>query len=350
MKKSLNLLIAFTLLISFFACQNEPIGGIDISAEETIAVNSELYNNLARITDNPESDLPTTCVNFNYPITMYTFNPELQLLATTLIENDALFLTYLNNLEEDYSISLSYPITTQLEDGTTFTINNNEELKENIEACIEDIKLIESEAVLQLINNCVWKVGYTRNTDNPYLGAIFNEDNGSTAFTYNEQLLFGSWTTLFIENELHINISLNNSAEVGEYFNFDWKVEYLDSNSIQLTNGDKSFVIHQYCDDDYALCTNFLFEECELEDNLDVAEFTFDDYNFCINNILQTDDSITDLIFFETEDDAINNTNAIPSDQMYLNTSQFQYIYVRVQNLADDNYYIVNIYLVATPC
>ncbi|AUC75259.1 hypothetical protein [Olleya sp. Bg11-27] len=350
MKTNLKLLTVFVVLISLFSCQNEPIGGLDINAEDTIAVHSELYNNLARITDNPEEELPVTCVDFNYPITMYTFDTELQLLATTLIQNDALFLTYLNNLEDDYSISISYPITTQLEDGTTFSINNNQELKENIEACIEEVEAIEAQNCLFLINNCVWKVGYTRNIDNTYLGAVFNEDNGSTAFTHDDQLLFGSWTTVFIEGELHLNISLNNSGIVGDYFNYDWKVDYLDSNSIQLTHEDQSFVIHQYCDNDYALCTNFAFEKCELEDTPGVAEFTFDNYTFCITNILQIDSATTNLIYFETEEDAVNNTNAIASDQVYLNISQFQNVYIRVENLMDDTSYTISILIIAQPC
>ena len=350
MKNAIKLLSVFILLLSFFSCENEPIGGLNINAEETIAVHSELYNNLARMADDPEEELPVTCVDFNYPITMYAFDADLQLLTTTVIQNDALFLTYLNNLEDDYSISISYPITTQLEDGTTFSINNNQELQENIEACIEEVEAIEAEDCLFLINNCVWKVGYTRDMDNTYLGAVFNEDNGSTAFTHDDQLLFGSWTTLFIQGELHINISLNNSGIVGGYFNYDWKVDYLDSNSIKLTHEDKSFVIHQYCDDDYAQCTNFVFEECELETTPGVAEFIFDNYAFCITTILQIDSTTTNLIYFETEEDAENNTNPIPSDQVYLNTSQFQNVYIRVENLTEDTSYTISILIIAQPC
>lgn len=350
MKNAIKLLSVFILLLSFLSCENEPIGGLNINAEEVIAVHSELYNNLARMTDDPQEELPVTCVDFNYPITMYAFDADLQLLTTTLIQNDVLFLTYLNNLEDDYSISISYPITTQLEDGTTFTINNNQELKENIESCIEEVEAIEAEACLFLINNCVWKVGYTRDMDNTYLGAVFNEDNGSTAFTHDDQLLFGSWSTLFIEGEMHINISLNNSGIIGDYFNYDWKVDYLDSNSLKLTHEEKSFVIHQYCDDDYAQCTNFAFEECELEATPGVAEFIFDNYAFCITNILQIDSATTNLIYFETEEDAENNTNPIPSDQVYLNTSQFQNVYIRVENITEDTSYTISILIIAQPC
>ncbi|QXP61161.1 hypothetical protein [Olleya sp. HaHaR_3_96] len=350
MKTTLKFLSVFLILISLFSCQNEPIGGLNINAEDTIAVHSELYNNLARIADDPEEELPVTCVDFNYPITMYTFDEELQLLATTLIRNDALFLTYLNNLEDNFSISISYPITTQLDDGTIFTINNNEELQDNVDACIREVEASEAESALELISNCVWKIGYTRGTENIYLGAVFNEDDGSITFTNGDDLFFGSWTVLFIEGDMNINISLNNGGVAGSYFNFDWKVNFIDQNSLQLTNGEKTFVIHQYCDNDFALCHNFAFEECELEDTPGVAEFTFDNYAFCITNILQIDSSNTNLVYFETEEDAENNTNAIASDQVYLNTSQFQNVYIRVESLTDDTFYIITILIRAQSC
>lgn len=350
MKSLLKITLLFFITLILFSCQNEAIGGLDIDAEEVITVNSELYNNLARIANDPENTLPVTCVEFNYPITMYAFDSELQLLASTLIQSDNAFVTYLNNLENDYSISISYPIATTLEDGTLFTINNNQELQENIEACMEEVEEIEIENCLYLLANCVWKVGYTRGMDNSYLGAVFNHNYGSTVFTHNNQLLFGSWTPLFIEGELHINISLNNSNEIGTYFNYDWKVEYLEQNSMQLTHGNQSFVIHQYCDDDFALCTNFIFEECEIENNPGVAQFTFNDYKFCIRSILRTSDEESNLLFFETYEDAENNTNALSADQIYLNTTQYQFIYVRVEDNSNNSYFVINIALAAIPC
>ncbi|WP_397363692.1 hypothetical protein [Olleya sp. R77988] len=344
-----TILSIFTLFISLSACENEPIGGFNINAEDVITVNSELYNQLERITDDTN---PTTitCIEFNYPLTMHAFDDNLQLLSTSLIPNDAQFLIYLNNLEDNYSISLSYPITTTLANGSTFSINNNEELKTNIDACIEEEEVDQIEDCIQLIRNCVWKVGYTDGANNSYLGGIFNEEDGATVFIYNNQLYFGSWTVLFIENELHINISINDNNDVGAYFNFDWKVEYLDEDSLQLINEDKTFIIHQYCDNDHALCNDFVFTECELANTPGVAEFTLNDYNFCIINILQVDNSNISLLYFETNEDAENNINPILSDQIYLNTSQIQVIYIRVENSIDQTYTIIPIIIEAEAC
>lgn len=74
------------------------------------------------------------------------------------------------------------------------------------------------------------------------------------------------------------------------------------------------------------------FFSCELDGN-QIAEFLFVDKDLEILNG-QVDKQV---LYFETQTDAINRTNEIDKNNIYLNTSPTQTIYVRVENLTDQD-------------
>jgi hypothetical protein len=351
MKYALKTVTLFIMLVCFTTCENEPIGDI-ITTENAISTESELYNQLVRVaSDSVNAQAPIACIDFIYPVTLYVFNENLELLNSIFILTDQQFSNTLGNLESDYSISVSYPITTTLNDGSTFTISTNAELKEAIDNCIEEEQEEEIAYCQNLIQNCVWKIGYIHNTENTYLGGIFQEDNGATTFIFENNLYFGSWNVLFIEDELHINISLNNGDTVGEAINFDWKVQYLNNNSVLLTNEDRQMVLHQYCDNDYALCNTFEFEVCEMEANPGYAEITTEDFNYCINHILHFNDDEHTITYHQTYDDALDLINEISQDQPYVNIiPNSQFLYARIINIENQNSYIVQITINIISC
>ncbi|MBQ0788033.1 MAG: hypothetical protein KBT69_11065 [Oceanihabitans sp.] len=206
--------------------------------------------------------------------------------------------------------------------GEEVIINTKEELKEAIDNCLSEELITECNTLLQ---NCVWKVGYSYNYDNTYLGGIFREDNGLTNFTIDSNLFNGSWPPFNIESELHININLNNTDETGAFFNYDWKVEYLDENSLLLTNGDRELVLNQRCDTDYKACNNFVFEVCETQIGSEISEFILDDYSPCIFDTLELDETF-DISHYETEEDALDMLNPIALAIAYTNLESDQSI------------------------
>ncbi len=348
MKTKLSRLSVLVLLIFFQSCYNEPIGS-SISAENTIKVNSELYNDIDRIieNENTSNEGELVCIDFIYTLTLYVFDEDLNLLNSSFIQSDQQFSDFLGSLEATNSISISYPITTTLNNGSTYSISNNQELKEVIDQCKKDDDIADCE---NLIRNCVWIVGNNENGDNTYLDSIFKEENGSTLLTIDSDLYFGSWSVFFIDDELHININITDNDEIKEYFNYDWKVDYIDENSLKLTNENRILILDQYCDTDNAECNNFNFSECELVDNPNVAEFILDDYNDCLYTLLQVESANTNIIYFETLNDANNNENPITSNQVYLNTSSNQIIQVRIENIEEETYFIIEIVLEAETC
>ena len=326
----------FSLLILLTSCSydqdDNASATVDIGTVEVIRSDSDLYDNIKDITnDEDRPDESIACINFIYPLTLFIFDNTDAYVSTNFIIDDEQFSSILEGLGTDYSISISFPITGTLESGEEIIIDTTEELKAAIDNCLNEEELQECNTFIQ---NCPLKIGYSYNYENPYLGGYFYEDNGFTSLNVDGELLFGSWSPLIIGNELHINISLIDDTEIGEFFNFDWKVTYLDENTLQLTNTDRELILNRRCDTDFNACGNFTFEECELEDVEGVSEFILDDYTECIFDTLELDDEFP-ILFYETEADAQQETNPIVSSEVYLNLEENQTIYVRINELPE---------------
>jgi hypothetical protein len=350
MKTYKLLLLALVLLNSCTGDQDDNLANTtNFIVAEIIRSDSNLFNNLKDIASSSDEPHETiTCINFNYPLTIFVFSDTDQLLYSSFLSDDNEFSELLNSLEVDNAISVSFPISSTLASGEEFLISTKEELEESINNCLEEELIFECNGVIQN-QNCVLKVGYSYNDNNPYLGSIFNPSNGLPNLNIDDTTYIGSWTALIIEQELHINISLNDTTEVGDYFNFDWKVEYLDGNSLILTNEDRELVLNQRCDDDYKSCGNFVFEVCETTLDSGISDFILDDYSFCIFDTLELDETF-EITYHETEDDALNNTNAIVSSDTYSNITDNQSIFVRLYDAENDKQYFILINLKSIGC
>lgn len=314
--------------------------------QEIISVDSELFNQINAIIKNDDDPNKTiACIDFIYPLTIFSFNENLEIISTSLINNDQEFSDLIGSLDIMYAISISFPITSVLDSGETLTINNKEELKEAIDECKDTEIVIECGT---LISNCVWKIGYYYDSDNVYLAGIFQENSGFTTLTVNNSVISGSWSPFVIDHELHLNINLIDPTDIGLYFNKDWKAEYLDENSLKLTYENEILILNQRCDSDFNLCSNFNFEKC-TEDDSDYAEFILDDYTFCIFDTLELNEEF-EISYYETEEEAISISNPIDSSLAYINSENHQIIYVRIYDVDYDIPYYVKIKLIVTNC
>jgi hypothetical protein len=344
----------FLILICITSCSSDlddnlkanPIFG----TQEAIAADSDLFDYLLEITtDEERPDKNITCINFIYPITLFVFDENNEyLLASTLTDDDE-FSSFLSPIEETYSISISFPITSQLDSGEELIIENKEELKTSIDTCLDIEKVGECEGLLRA---CIWKIGYSFEGNNPYLGGFMQESDGFLVLNTPSDITVGSWTPFIIENELHININLINNTVFDTYFNLDWKVEYIDANSLKLTHLDRELILNQRCDPNFTSCENFNFEVCETEVESEVGEFILDAYTFCIFDTLEfdNDNETYEISYHETEADALSMLNPIVSEESYTNTEANQLIYVRINDIENDLQYYVLIALSALNC
>jgi hypothetical protein len=111
------------IIAAFISCENESLGEMKINRD---TVDEELIVLIERIaTPNEES---IECIDFNYSFPLFVFDENMEYLDVILITEDAQFSEFLLNLRENYSISLSYPISGTLSNEDLVEINNNEEL------------------------------------------------------------------------------------------------------------------------------------------------------------------------------------------------------------------------------
>lgn len=340
-------LVLFLLTACAYDADDNLVNGQNGEFTEIIPIESDLFRYLQEITsDDERPDKTIACINFIYPLTIFVFNDTNDLEFNNLIFNDDQFSMLLENIDETYSISMSFPITTILESGEEFIVENKEELKDAIDMCLYEELVYECN---QLIESCIWKVGYSYNYENQYLGSIFQESNGFTTLNVDNELSSGSWSPLIIQNELHLNINIIDDSEVGEFFNYDWTVDYIDENSILLKNDERELILNQRCDDSFSDCKNFRFVVCETETDSGISEFILDDYTFCIFDTLELDDTL-DISFYETVSDAENGINPIATDQAFFNTVPEQTLYVRINDIENDMQYFVLITLISINC
>lgn len=348
--KSLYLLI----LIFITSCSSDLDDNIKTNpifgTQEAIAADSDLFDYLKEITTNDDRpDKNIVCIDFIYPITLFVFDENNDYLYATTLSDDDEFSSFLEPINETQSISISFPITSLLNSGEELIIENKEELKESIDNCLDIERVGECEGLLR---TCIWKIGYSFEDDNPYLGYFMQESDGFLVVNTPNDISVGSWTPFIIENELHININLINETVYDAYFNLDWKVEYIDANSLKLKHLDRELILNQRCDPSFTTCGDFNFEVCETEIESGIGEFILEDYAFCILDTLEfdTDDENYNISYYQTEEDALEMVNPIISEESYTNTEAHQPIYIRINDTENNLQYYVVITLSAINC
>lgn len=325
-----KILIVLILAILITSCDNEPISEANINTD-TIEVDSSLYLLMERIADEPAENA-INCIDFNYPFALFIFDEQMQYLDVISITSDHQFSVFLGSLNENYSISLSYPISGTLNNGDLIEINSNEELKEAIDACVrlEDKALCDNNIV-----DCTWKVSALSGHPTDYEGDYFKvSTNGIIQFHRANNIYFGTWVSFFIGNDLHLNMNFNASGDIGSQWNHDWKVVGLGVDQMELQFGIHNILIKKDC---VIPCATGIYQVCEFENNPGFASFELQEYSIChLIPVNHDGASALELSYFETEDDAQNNTNEI-SASAYVNTTNPQTIYVRLEDLETGN-------------
>lgn len=323
-----NLCYSLLLLLPIlWSCENEPLSKADPS--KVIEVNSELYNLIQKAAGNDfENEL--TCIDFNYAFTLVVYNEDMDIIAYQIIKNDHEFSEFLGELEEGKSISLSYPITSILDNGEPFEINNNEELKEALGKCLEADTIATCTNILTE-TSCIWKIEHLDGPNSQYEGSHFQVSAlGNVGLNFQNHSFGGTWITYFIENKLHLNIFITGDEEVSQVWNFDWKVVSFDEFQMEIENGTDRFLLVKSC---FEPCRKFLFEECETEPGSGSAVFDLESYFDCFFPFTGiSDPSTVSWSYYETMEDMETGTNPL-IDLMHENSINPQVIYVRFDNI-----------------
>lgn len=310
------------VLLVFFSC-NKDLDDVliqetidDIAANiEIIKKDDALYSYLGLVaTDTDEEITDVGCIEFIYPFLLFQFDEQDEYVQQVSVLGNENFAFILSNLQDGHSIGLSYPISGNLIDGTLLSINNNEELQQSLDSCIEE----ELEIILgncnAIIEECVWKVSESDPADSPYLSSFFAlRSDGSVVFSviqkdggnddedlkeedeangneedegeFREKV--GTWIFYFIGPDLHININFGPEEEEKEEesglvseldtlksdWNFDWRITYIDTDKIEI---EKSYIQTATTENgsEETLVTEqiTLEKECEKDTNPDESE------------------------------------------------------------------------------
>ena len=224
-----------------------------IAAPEIIKQNSDLFALITKVTTPSENVLnEIVCIDFLYPVSLQIYDEDLNVIGIKILSNDAEFSAFLGTLPDNLSLSISYPISTVVADESTFSVNNNSELKLAIESCSQDDIVNYFNGLFggnqNATTRCAWKVPYTVDGNNTYAGGIFETNyDGSLKFTFKGVAYNGTWNFLFLNDEFHMNINLEGDSEVASDWNIDRKTVY-SGTGLRLTNSPKDYVLEQSCE------------------------------------------------------------------------------------------------------
>ncbi len=356
-----QILFSLTFLV-LLSCENEPVDVFtEVSSADLISGDSNLYFLLNKVVSDDQATSDITCIDFVYSFIVVIYDENLEILSSQTVSNDSEFYNMLQSTADDQFINVSFPITSSLQDGSTFEINNKNELEQSIADC----KAEEEEQLLtectNLLTDCVWEVALP-DTDNinTYVDSVFrNNSDGPTTYFYRGEIYNGTWIVYFIEDELHININLQGEDDVQMDWNFDWKTEILGANTMQIVSSDdREFILSKECQEDN-YCTTLDFEECVQDGQADISLSGYEECVIIISAPQQTIDTETgeisplinwDITYHLTASDAESGINALEDNFVLYESAGVQTIYARIENPETLDYTVTILALIPQQC
>ena len=78
-----------------------------------------------------------SCIDFKFPITMLTYNINLEQTGSVVIQSEKQLYTFITDLNSDKLFTVNYPISATLSNGTEIQINSDAELQDSISDCVQ---------------------------------------------------------------------------------------------------------------------------------------------------------------------------------------------------------------------
>lgn len=346
----------YDLIEELFDVSNNDEDSLVISFPITITLNDytevvinnedELEQFIEDCAGENEDDDDIECIDFQYPISFSIYSTTFQFIDEVLVDNDEELYEFIDNIETDVVVSLNFPITMILADGSTVVVNNNDELSAVIEDAIDDcnedddndwnddddLEDCYEDAVyqacdedddatdgitainLEAIYNCSIPDGYTATYHETFENAQSGEDYISTPEAY----------TNVTPHEQTVFLAMTNVA----------------------TQDVTIYEIHLYvddCDNEEPCFEDTYLEICDEDGTLDgstVVNLT-DAYANC--NVA----AIYTVTYHESLEDAESGTNAIAAPESYTgaNDSTIYVLVAEINNPSEQNIYELELYI-----
>ncbi len=201
------------------------------------------------------------CIDFVYPITLFTFDINEQQTGSVAVNSDEELRLFFKGLDDNDLISIDFPVTLELYDGTLVTVNSNAELATAIEnakdACDEDDDndYNDDDFTLERFNNliteCPWLVREVERdavsqTDQYFEYLMnFTEDGGVTVKDRQGNVLNGFWNSRITDRGILLNLEFDVLVD----FNLAWFVYEIEPGKIKLyAEGGNKIILRNACD------------------------------------------------------------------------------------------------------
>lgn len=218
---------------------------------------TEFYNYSNTCNGENEYDDDIECLDFVYPISASIYNSNNEIISTITFTDDYQLHEFIEAFDDNDIVSLNFPITVVLLDGTQITINSLAELQDTIELyddyCDEDDDYdyndddcndCNTNQLEAILTGCTdWYVDklerYGNDYDDVYNGYLFNFFNdGTLSVSWDTTTVYGTWTASGSGNNILVVIDI----PALPYCNNNWYLheieQYSGETKVDLRVGD----------------------------------------------------------------------------------------------------------------
>jgi hypothetical protein len=222
--------------------------------EITINNREELIE-LARQCVEGGDDDDIECIDFVYPITLFTFDINNQQTGRVTVNSDRELRLFFKELDDDNFVSIDFPITLIKFDGTEIQVNSNAELAAALEmakdACDEDDDDdyndddFDEERLANLLTECPWVVLTVERNSTDQTGQYeaylmtFLEDGTVRVRDREGNVLVGDWDLDGEGDYVELDLDFDTLVD----FSLEWKVYELQEGKIKLFSGEGNRII-----------------------------------------------------------------------------------------------------------
>jgi len=202
------------------------------------------------------------CIDVVYPVKLFTFDTNIAMIDDYIISNDFELRRFMAGLGENDIISIDFPVTFKLYDGSEVVVNTLEELAATIEGakdmCDEDDDNdhndddFTKERLDNLLVECPWTVREIHrdniNHTDQYREYLmnFSEDGGVRVIDRSGNVLHGEWHTRVAENRVLLKLEFDVLVD----FNLEWFIYEIHEGKIKLhTDDHNKIIMESVCDE-----------------------------------------------------------------------------------------------------
>lgn len=193
-----------------------------------------------------EAEDAISCLDIDFPITILTYDANVEQTGSVVIESEQQLYSYMNNLDDQAFFAVNYPITATLNGDSAITITSDAELQSQINDCLaiedtEDEAEENADELESILVDGVFRVETFINagvdTANDYVEFTIDFANDLTCTAENvvNETINDVNGTYEVASELDVFLSLNFSGNATfELLNNTWEVTSYSETSISL--------------------------------------------------------------------------------------------------------------------